>query len=70
MQEACWYEQIYVVQEPVRRGKNPDVTLYIDYKGRTRVGSQKTTYKQNSIELMEAIHTAYEYAYNRFILNS
>jgi len=70
MQEACWYEQIYVVQEPVRQGKNPDVTLYIDYKGRTRVGSQKTTYKQNSIELMEAIHIAYEYAYNRFILNS
>lgn len=68
MQEACWYEQIYVVQEPVRQGKNPDVTLYVDYKGKTKVGSQKITYKQNSIELIEAIKTAYEYAYNRFIL--
>lgn len=72
MQEACWYEQIYVVQKPTRRGgnKGSDVTLYIDYKGQNKIGSQKIKYKQNSKELEEAIETAYRYAYNRFILKS
>lgn len=68
MQVRCWEQQIYVVQEPVRKGRYPDVTLYVDYKGQKRIGSQKTTYKQNSLELIEAIQTAYEYAYKRFLI--
>jgi len=72
MQEACWYEQIYVVQKPTKRGgnKGSDVTLHIDYKGKNRVEGNGTTYKQNSKELVEAIEIAYRYAYNRFILKS
>ena len=72
MQEACWYENIYVVQKPTKRGgtKGSVVTLYIDYKGKNKIGSQKKTYKQNSKELIEAIELAYRYAYKRFILKS
>ena len=72
MKQACWYEDIYVVQKPTQRGgyKGSDVTLYIDYKGQRNIGSQKITYEQNSKELVDAIDTAYEYAYKRFILNS
>lgn len=69
MQQACWYENIYVVQKPTKRGgqKGSDVTLYIDYKGQGKVEGNET-YKQNSKELVEAIETAYRYAYKRFIL--
>lgn len=69
MMEACWYENIYVVQKPTKRGgyKGSDVTLYIDYKGQGKVEGSET-YKQNSIELEQAIEKAYIYAYKRFIL--
>lgn len=66
--KACWDNNIYVVQKPTKRGaqKGVDVTLYIDYKGKGKVEGSET-YKQNSIELSEAIITAYKYAYERFI---
>lgn len=69
MRESCWYENIYVVQKPTKRGgyKGSDVTLYIDYKGQGKVEGSET-YKQNSIELEQAIEKAYIYAYKRFIL--
>ena len=70
MRQACWYEEIYIVQKPTKQGgyKCEDVTLYIDYKGKNKVEGNGTTYKQNSIELENKIKEAYEYAYNRFIL--
>ena len=70
MRQACWYEQIYVVQKPTKKGvqKGSDVTLYIDYKGKTKVKGKGTTYKQNSIELENMIEQAYVYAYKKFIL--
>ena len=46
--------------------KNVDVTLYIDYKGKGKVEGSET-YTQNSIQLQDAIETAYRYAYKRFI---
>jgi hypothetical protein len=69
MRQSCWYENIYVVQKPTNRGgyKGSDVTLYIDYKGQGKVEGSET-YKQNSIELEQAIEKAYIYAYKRFIL--
>lgn len=67
MKEACWYEEIFVVQKPVKRGGQSDVKLYIDYKNKGKVEGSET-YKQNSIELEKAIETAYRYAYKRFIL--
>ena len=67
MKTACWYEGIYVVQVPTKKGPKPDVTLYIDYKGKGKVEGNKE-YKQNSKEHLEAIETAYKYAYKRFIL--
>lgn len=69
MRESCWYENICVVQKPTKRGgyKGSDVTLYIDYKGQGKVEGSET-YKQNSIELEQAIEKAYIYAYKRFIL--
>lgn len=69
MKEACWYEDIYVVQKPTERGgyKGSDVTIYIDYKGQRSIEG-KELYKQNSTELESAIEKAYRYAYNRFIL--
>lgn len=71
MQEACWYEHIYVVQKPTKRGgqKGSDVKLHIDYKGKG-ILEGKEIYQQNSKELIEAIEIAYKYAYKRFILNS
>jgi len=71
MQEACWYEHIYVVQKPTKRGgqKGSDVKLHIDYKGKG-ILEGKEIYQQNSKELVEAIEIAYKYAYERFILNS
>jgi len=70
MKQACWYEEIYVVQKPIKKGtyKGSDVTLYIDYKGKNRVEGNGTTYKQNSTELENKIEEAYQYAYKRFIL--
>jgi hypothetical protein len=69
MKEACWYESIYVVQQPTQRGgyKGSDVKLYIDYKNQKRIEGTKL-YAQNSNELEEAIKQAYEYSYKRFIL--
>jgi len=69
MKEACWYENIYVVQKPTKRGgyKGSDVTLYIDYKGQSKVEGTEL-YEQNSTELEEAIEKAYRWAYKRFIL--
>ena len=55
MREACWYEEIYVVQKPTKKGKCDEVTLYIDYKGKTRIEGKQIPYKQNSIELEEKI---------------
>ena len=70
MKEACWYEHIYVVQKPTKRGgyKGSDVTLYIDYKGQSKIEG-KELYVQNSNQLEEAIEKAYHYAYKRFILS-
>ncbi len=70
MMMACWYEEIYVVQKPIKQGtyKGSDVTLHIDYKGKNKVEGNGTTYKQNSIELENKIEEAYRYAYKRFIL--
>ncbi len=68
MREACWYEEIYVVQKPTKKGKCDEVTLYIDYKGKTRIEGKQIPYKQNSIELENKIEEAYRYAYKRFIL--
>jgi len=72
MKEACWYEEIFVVQKPTERGgyKGSDVTLYIDYKGKTKIEGKNKKYKQNSQELVEAIEEAYKYAYDRFILKA
>tara|TARA_R110002153_G_scaffold65778_1_gene175954 strand:- start:71 stop:286 length:216 start_codon:yes stop_codon:yes gene_type:complete len=69
MRQACWYEEIYVVQEPTVKGtfKGPDVKLHIDYKGKNTIKG-KETYIQNSKELEDKIEEAYEYAYKRFIL--
>lgn len=66
--KECWDNDIYVVQKPTKRGmqKNVDVTLYIDYKGKGKVEGGET-YKQNSMELQDAIITAYKYAHKRFI---
>lgn len=66
--KACWDNDIYVVQKPIKYGgiKGSDIELYIDYKGKGKVEGSGT-YKQNSIELSEAIITAYKYAYDRFI---
>ena len=68
MQQACWYENIYIVQRPSKRGgyKGSDVYLDIDVKGQILKG--KKLYKQNSIHLQKTIEEAYEYAYKRFIL--
>jgi len=68
MMEACWYEGIYVVQRPSKRGgyKGSDVYLDIDVRGQILQG--KNLYKQNSIELENTIEEAYRYAYKRFIL--
>jgi len=66
MQEACWYEKIYIVQRPSKRGANSDVYLDIDYKGQILKG--KKLYKQNSIHLEKTIEEAYRYSYKRFIL--
>ena len=68
MKEACWYEEIYVVQKPTKKGKCDEVTLYIDYKGKTRIEGKQISYKQNSIELENKIEEAYRYAYKRVIL--
>lgn len=68
MREACWYEEIYVVQQPTKRGKCEEVTLYIDYKRKTKIKGKEIPYKQNSVELENKIQEAYEYAYKRFIL--
>lgn len=68
MREACWYEEIYVVQKPTKKGKCDEVTLYIDYKGKTRIEGKQIPYKQNSIELEDKIEEAYRYVYKRFIL--
>jgi len=70
MREACWYEEIYVVQKPTKQGgyKCEEVTLYIDYKGKTKIKGKEIPYKQNSSELENKIEEAYKYAYNRFIL--
>jgi len=70
MRQACWYEEIYVVQKPTVKGTNKgsDVTLHIDYKGKNKVEGNGTTYKQNSTELEDKIEEAYQYAYKRFIL--
>lgn len=68
MRQACWYEEIYVVQKPTKKGKCDEVTLYIDYKGKTRIEGKQIPYKQNSIELEDKIEEAYRYAYKRFIL--
>ncbi len=68
MREACWYEEIYVVQKPTKKGKCDEVTLYIDYKGKTKIEGKQIPYKQNSIELEDKIEEAYRYAYKRFIL--
>lgn len=68
MKEACWYEEIYVVQKPTKKGKGADVTLYIDYKGKSKVEGKGDIFKQNSIELEDKIQEAYIYAYKRFIL--
>ena len=70
MRQACWYEEIYVVQKPTVKGtyKGSEVTLYIDYKGKNKVEGNGTTYKQNSTELENKIEEAYQYAYKRFIL--
>jgi|TARA_R110000744_G_scaffold181319_1_gene300451 hypothetical protein len=70
MRQACWYEEIYVVQKPTKLGgqKGSDVTLYIDYKGKSKVEGQGLIYAQNSIELEDKIEEAYQYAYKRFIL--
>ena len=70
MKEACWYEEIYVVQKPIKVGIKKggyDVTLNIDYKGKNTIEGNET-YKQNSIELENKIEEAYKYAYKRFIL--
>lgn len=68
MREACWYEEIFVVQKPTKKGKCDEVTLFIDYKGKTRIEGKQIPYKQNSIELEDKIEEAYRYAYKRFIL--
>jgi len=70
MRQACWYEEIYVVQQPTKRGgqRCEEVTLYIDYKGKTKIKGKEIQYKQNSLELEKKIQEAYEYAYKRFIL--
>ena len=71
MKEACWYEDIYVVQKPTKVGFKKgghDVTLYIDYKGKSKVEGKGDVFKQNSIELENKIQEAYIYAYKRFIL--
>ena len=70
MRQACWYEEIYVVQKPTIKGtfKGSDVTLHIDYKGKNKVEGNGTTYKQNSALLEDKIEEAYQYAYKRFIL--
>jgi len=72
MRQACWYEEIYVVQKPTKSGgyKGSDVTLYIDYKGKTKIEGKQIPYKQNSIELENKIEEAYKFAYNRFILGN
>jgi len=72
MKQACWYENIYVVQKPVKIGNKKggyNVKLYIDYKGKSRVNG-KEEYVQNSIELENKIEEVYKYAYNRFILGN
>ena len=66
IQEACWYEKIYIVQRPSKRGAKSDVYLDIDYKGQILKG--KKLYKQNSIHLEKTIEEAYRYSYKRFIL--
>ena len=70
MRQSCWYEEIYVVQKPTKVGgqKGSDVTLYIDYKGKSKVEGKGLTYAQNSLELEDKIEEAYQYAYKRFIL--
>lgn len=67
MQEACWYEKIYIVQRPSKRGgRASDVYLDIDVNGQILKG--KKLYKQNSIHLENTIEEAYRYSYKRFIL--
>ena len=68
MVQACWYEEIYVVQRPSKRGgqKGFEVYLDLDVKGYTIKG--KKLYVQNSKHLENTIEEAYQYAYNRFIL--
>ena len=70
MREACWYEEIYIVQKPISRGTKKggyDVKINIDYKGKNTIEGNKS-YQQNSRELEDIIEEAYRYAYKRFIL--
>tara|TARA_B110000285_G_scaffold203670_1_gene240000 strand:+ start:24183 stop:24413 length:231 start_codon:yes stop_codon:yes gene_type:complete len=68
--QACWEYGYFVVLKPTEKGYKKgghDVTLYIDYKGKSKMNG-KQLYKQNSIELENKIEEAYKYCYNFYIL--
>tara|TARA_S200002703_G_C3707560_1_gene217355 strand:+ start:330 stop:542 length:213 start_codon:yes stop_codon:yes gene_type:complete len=68
MQEACWYEGIYIVQRPSVRGGQKGFDVYLDIDVRGQVLRGKHLYQQNSKKLLETIEEAYRYSYKRFIL--
>lgn len=70
MQQACWYENIYIVQRPSKRGGQRGSDVYLDIDVKSQVLQGKKLYVQNSVHLEETIEEAYKYAYKRFILNS
>lgn len=70
MQQACWYENIYIVQRPSKRGGQRGSDVYLDIDVKSQVLQGKKLYVQNSVHLEETIEEAYEYAYKRFILNN
>ena len=59
----CTENDIRVYREPVRSGKNPDVTIVLDYKGQIKKGTQ--IFKQHTSELENKIAEVYEWAYDR-----
>lgn len=63
IQKLCWDNNIRAYVKPTRQGKNPPVTIVLEYRGQLIEG--KKVYKQNSPELSEMLTEVYLWAYNR-----
>lgn len=67
IQAWCWFNKIYVVQKPAKRGYKKDghpVKLIVDADGRKKYGKQE--YKQNTKELYDKIEELYRAYYGAY----